>query len=423
MPQLAVEACNAAVAQGGVAVLVLPHDIGSQPARDLPINAFLPADRGHLQAPTAALESLREKIRSARRITLFVGEGARAAGSRILALAEHLRAPIVRSLKAKDFIPEAHPLFAGGLGLLGDRGGVTAMHDCDLLLMFGTDFPYAEWIHPAGAVIQIDSRPLTLGRRHPGVIGVHADVPGAVDWLLAHTPSREGEAHAHAVAQSRAAWEKLLANQEDPARSRGMVHPQAVAAALARGAADDAVFTCDTGEVTVWGARHLHLRAGQRFTLSFNLASMAYALPAALGAQLTWPRRQVVALAGDGGFNMLMGDFLTAIKYALPIKVVVFNNGKLGLIQMEEEAEGLPEEETLLQNPDYTALAAAMGGKGFRINRPDEIEPVLRLALAEPGPVIVDAVINPKEITWPPKIGPGQAMGFGLAKLKEIFAK
>jgi thiamine pyrophosphate-dependent acetolactate synthase large subunit-like protein len=224
------------------------------------------------------------------------------------------------------------------------------------------------------------------------------------------------------VAQSKAHWEKLLAGQEDPARSADLVHPQAVAGTLARLATDDAIFTCDTGEVTVWGARHLHLRAGQRFTLSFNLASMAYALPAALGAQLTWPQRQVIALSGDGGFNMLMGDFLTAVKYALPIKVIVFNNGKLGLIQMEEEAEGLPEEETLLQNPDYVALALAMGGKGFRINRPDEIEAVLQLALAEPGPVIVDAVINPKEITWPPRIELGQAMGFGIAKVKELFS-
>lgn len=421
LPQLAIEAANAALTEGGVAVLVIPHNLGSVPARDLPINAFRPADRGRLAPPPSALAALAEKLRSARRVSLLIGEGARGAGEQIIPLAEHLQAPIICSLKAKDIVPEDHPLFAGGLGLLGSRGGVAAMEECDLLLQLGSDFPYREWIKRGSDIVQVDTRPRTLGRRQPGVLGIHADAASVIAWILENTEPRRDTAHRDSVARSRTRWDKLMARQEAADRSEELVHPQVLTRALGDLAPDHAIFTCDTGEVTVWGARHLHLRAGQRFSLSFNLASMAYALPAALGAQLAFPDRTVISLSGDGGFNMLMGDFLTAVKYALPIKVIVYNNGKLGLIKMEQEAEGLPECETRLQNPDYAALAEAMGGTGFKIRRPQEISAVLHRALATEGPVIVDAAVNPDEITWPPKIEPAQAIGFGLAKLKELL--
>lgn len=422
MPQLAIEACNTAVAEGGVAVLVVPHNVGSQKARDLPINAFRPVDRAVLTPAPNKLEALRSKVEASSKITLFIGEGARGARSLILPLAEHLQAPIIHSLKARDLVPSDHPYVAGGLGLLGSRGGVAAMKECDLLLLLGSDFPYREWINPSGEVVQVDTRPLALGRRHSGVTGIHADVKQVMEWLLQKTPVRTDRAHVESIGKSKAHWDKLMNHQADATRSDDCIHPQALARAISKHAADDAVFTCDTGEVTVWGARHLSLKPEQRFTLSFNLASMAYALPAAIGAQLTWPSRQLISLSGDGGFNMLMGDFLTAVKYRLPIKVVVFNNGKLGLIKMEQEAEGLPECETTLQNPDYVALAAAMGAQGFRITKPEEIDDVLTRAFAADGPVIVDARINPDEITWPPKIELSQAVGFGLAKVKELFS-
>lgn len=422
MPQVAIEACNAAVAERGVAVLVIPHNLGGASVKEAPLNAFRPADRGRLTAPPAALETLRRQLADAKRIALLVGEGARDAQDQLLPLAEHLQAPIIHSLKAKDLVPEDSPFAAGGLGLLGARGGVSAVADCDLLLMLGTDFPYREWLQPPAAIVQVDTRPLALGRRRPGVTGIHAEVADVAAWILAHTPARTDDGLVKSMHRSRAMWDKLMATQEDVARSSDLLHPQAVAAALARLAPDDAIFTCDTGEVTVWGARHLHLSGNQRFTASFNLASMAYALPAAVGAQLAFPERTVVSLSGDGGFNMLMGEFLTAVKYALPLKVVVFNNGKLGLIKMEQSAEGLPECETGLHNPDYVAIAAACGGRGFRIEAPSELDAVLASALAEPGPVIVDARVNPNEITWPPKIELSQAVGFGLAKVKELIA-
>lgn len=421
MPQVAIEACNSALAQNGVAVLVIPHDIGSLDARDLPLNAFDPVLRGRLSAPQHSLAALREKVDGAKKITLFIGEGAREARELILPLAEHLQAPVIYSLRARDLVPGEHHLVAGGLGLLGTRGGVSAMKNCDLLIMLGSDFPYREWIEPDGELVQIDTRAEVLGRRHPGALGIHAETTGVMKWLMENVAARSDDGHVKQVKHMKDAWTKLMDHQSSPQRSEKTLHPQAVARCLSDLATDDAIFTCDTGEVTVWGARHLELRGTQRFSLSFNLASMAYALPAAIGAQLTWPDRQVISLSGDGGFNMLMGDFLTAVKYALPIKVIIFNNGKLGLIKMEQEAEGFPECETGLENPDYVALAKAMGGQGFRVERAADLEDLLRQALATKGPVIVDAVINPDEISWPPKIELSQAAGFGIAKIKELF--
>jgi thiamine pyrophosphate-dependent acetolactate synthase large subunit-like protein len=213
----------------------------------------------------------------------------------------------------------------------------------------------------------------------------------------------------------------LLNAKSELERSKDLIHPQAVVRLVSELAQDNAIFTCDTGAVTVWGARHLKLCRGQRFTLSFNLASMAYALPAAIGAQVTYPDRQVISLSGDGGFNMLMGELLTAVKYSLPVKVIIFNNSKLGLIQMEQEAEGFPESETDLQNPNYAELGAAMGVASWSVSKPQFLESVLRDALAEPGPAIVDVKVNPTELTWPPSIQPRQAIGFGVSKIKELL--
>lgn len=420
MPAVAIEACNRAVADRGVAVLVIPHDMGKEDVPDLPITALKVEQMGHVVAPADALGDAAAKINKASKISLFVGEGARPSRDSLISLAEHLQAPIVFSLKAKDIVPADHPNVAGGIGLLGSRPGVSAMDTCDLLLVLGTDFPYREWYNPKATVIQVDSRASVIGRRRPGAIALHGDVAATVEWMLANTERRNDGSHLKHVQFVKKEWDVFLHHLENR-NSNSVIHPQAVAHTLGKLAADDAIFTCDTGEVTVWGARHLKLKPGQRFTASFNLASMAFAMPAALGVQSQYPGRQVISMSGDGGFNMLMGDFLTAVKYRLPIKVVVFNNGKLGLIKMEQEVEGYPEHETDLCNPDYAALAVAMGGKGFKVNSNDELESVLGEALKTDGPVIVDVPVNPDELVLPPKIKLSQAVGFGLAKIRELL--
>lgn len=421
MPHVAIEACNAALATGRPSALVIPHDLGSRSVSDGAITVFSPEDAGTIVPPQACLETLGARVRGARRIALFIGEGARSGAQHLLPLARHLCAPIIHTLRAKDLVPHDSEWSAGGIGLLGGRGGVKAMADCDLLLVFGCDFPYRDWYDDGCDVVQIDTRAEVLGRRRPGALGVHGDAATVMRWLLEEVEPRGDDGLLGSVQAARRAWDAELARQESLDGPAGLIHPQAVARILSNLAQDDAIFTCDTGEVTVWGARHLHLRSAQRFTCSFNLASMAYAMPAALGAQVSYPGRQVISLSGDGGFNMLMGDLLTAVKYALPIRVVIFNNHKLGLIKMEQEVEGYPESETDLCNPDYAALAKAMGAAGFSVSEPAELEATIAEALSVDGPSLVDVQVNPNELTMPPKIHASQALGFGLAKLRELI--
>ncbi|MBI1357861.1 MAG: pyruvate oxidase [Acidobacteria bacterium] len=419
-PQAFTEACNAAVANGGVSVVIVPHDVGSGAVADFPVTAFEASEAGRLTASPEVLRKAGQALDRAERICLLVGEGCRSARELLAPLARHLAAPIVLTLKAKDLLPCESEFVAGGLGLLGSKAGVAAMEGCDLLLMLGTDFPYKEWLNDDCEAVQVDTRAATLGKRRPGALAVHADVAMVAPWLLEHVKAKQDSSLLEAMRSSKASWNERMDRLEDLGRSSDVIHPQGLARLVGDLARDDAIFTCDTGEVTVWCARHLRLRPGQRFSLSFNLASMAYAMPAALGAQLAFPGRQVISLSGDGGFNMLMGDFLTAVKYELAITVVVFNNGKLGLIKMEQAAEGYPESETDLRNPDYAALADAMGGKGFRVNGPSELRQKLTWALETDGPTLLDVPVSPDEITWPPKIQPSQALGFGLAKLREL---
>jgi pyruvate dehydrogenase (quinone) len=295
------------------------------------------------------------------------------------------------------------------------------MNGCGLLLILGSDFPYRDWYNSDARIIRIDRRASAIGHRNGTLYPVHSDVKPAVDYFLDHTKDKSDSHHFESTMKAKSEWDIFLEKQDNPSRSKDVIHPQMLARAISEMADDNAIFTCDTGEVTVWAARHLYLRKDQRITASFSLASMAYAMPAAIGAQLTYPGRQVISLSGDGGFNMLMGDFLTAVKYKLPVKVIIFNNGKLGLIKMEQEVEGYPEFETELQNPDYKRLAEAMGGTGFTIEDPAKLKPVLEKAFSVEGPVIVDARIYPDELTLPPSITAKQAFGFGLSKVKELF--
>ncbi|HKI75442.1 MAG TPA: thiamine pyrophosphate-binding protein, partial [Pseudomonadales bacterium] len=264
MPWVAIEACNRAVAEKGVAVLVVPHDVGKQGVDDLPVTALREGDLGHAEAPAAALRDAAGRIDKAKKITLFVGEGARAAKGAVLQFAEHLKAPIVFSLKAKDMVPYDHEFTAGGIGLLGSRAGVDAMSGCDLLVVAGTDFPYREWFNHECEVIQIDSRAGVIGRRRPGAMGLNSEVGAACAWLMSNTSAKQDESHVEHIRWIKKEWDAYLHHLEKIDRD-DIVHPQAVARTLGELARPGAIFTCDTGEVTVWGARHLILQPDQRF--------------------------------------------------------------------------------------------------------------------------------------------------------------
>lgn len=419
MPRLAIEACHAAIYEHGVAVLTIPHDVGNQNVASDDFMVLPQIGPSRLLPTDEELSSVAEMIAKAKRVTILYGEGCRHAAEPLLKLAELLKSPMIYSLKAKDLIPYDHPLVAGGLGLLGTQGGIEAVETCDLLLVLGSDFPYRDWYPEKAAIIRVDTKGRVIGRRTGRELGLIGDCRSVIEDLYRRLKPRTEKTHLASVQKAKAEGDKVLAKRADPSRSKDVIHPQAVAALVGSLAKKDAIFTCDTGAVTVWGARNLHLRQGQRFLLSFNLATMAFAMPAALGIQLACPDHQVIALCGDGGFNMLMGDFLTAVKYRLPIKVIIFNNRRLGLIQMEQEVEGYPEHETDLFNPDYQALAKSFGAEGRTVSLPEELEHALKETLESNAPALLDVRIASSEMTMPPRIEASQAWGFSKAKVKE----
>lgn len=420
LPKVAIEACQAALAHGGVAHIALPANLAAEPL------AF--DELQQLQAPRAGLlmadpDSSREAVallNRAKKPVILAGIGAKDAAPALRQLAERLQAPIIRTLKAKDFIDDNDPLCIGGLGLLGGKPAVKAIEQCDLLLMLGTDFPYQAFYPTDAKVIQVDTHPGRIGRRHPVTLGVVADVAQVLPpWLEALASKETG-----LLSPMREEKQTMLAQQEaDESSTETPIHPARLLTEVAKAAPDDAIFTVDTGTVTAWAARHLRLRGQQRFVLSGGLASMAFAFSGAIGAQLAYPRQKVFALCGDGAFTMLMGDFVTAVKYQLPLVVVVLNNHKLGFITLEQESAGLPDWGTDLTNPNFAAVANACGGEGISITDPDEIAPALARAQASDGPVLLDVQTDPNALIMPPKVELSQAVSFGVAKLKEQWER
>ena len=418
-PRLIARACEEAIAKRGVAHISIPADLAGASVPNADRRPPAQHHRSRSLPPDEDLKHAAELLNDAEKIVILAGIGCRDAVDDVIATAETLGAPIIRTLRAKDVLPDDHALSLGGLGLLGTSPATEAMRACDALLMIGTDFPYEDFYPHGTPAVQIDVVPSRIGRRYPVTVGLAGHAAPTLQALAAHLEAKTETGFLDSARRDMAAWRKDAARRE---RSRETpLRPQAVAHAIGAAARDDAVFVCDTGAVTIWAARHLPMREGQRFTLSSSLASMGYGLPGAIGAQLAYPERQVIAICGDGGFAMLMADFLTAVKYRLPITVVIFNNGKLGLIQMEQEAQGYPEYETGLLNPSFAKFAELCGGAGFAIEAPDTLAPTLERALADDRPAVVDVTVNPDEVAMPPDITLSQAAHYGLAKVKEAL--
>ncbi|MDQ3270197.1 MAG: thiamine pyrophosphate-binding protein [Pseudomonadota bacterium] len=419
VPAVFLEACRAAIAHRGVAHIILPTDVSGRNAT-MPEAKYLHAATAGRISPTAAdCGSAVAMIDEAQKVVILAGIGCAGALDEMVAFAEAVKAPIVRTLRAKDVIDDDHPMCIGGLGMLGGRPAVKAMDACDLLVMVGTDFPYLDFYPDSARTIQIDIQPTQIGKRHPVDVGLVGHAGATLATLRSKIkPDRSTEF----FDSMRHEMDDWLDKQREHERSDAVpIHPPRVMAALSEVAPDDAIFVCDTGTVTAWSARNLRLKPGQRYTLSGGLASMAYALPGAIGAQLAYPERRVFAIAGDGGFTMLMGDFVTAVKYELPIVVLVFTNDKLAFITLEQEAKGLPDWGTSLTNPDFAAFARACGGLGINVARPEELTSAIAEALASGKPTIIDIAVDPDALIMPPSISVSQAMNFGYAKIREAF--
>ncbi|MGQ5640151.1 MULTISPECIES: thiamine pyrophosphate-dependent enzyme [unclassified Streptomyces] len=440
LPQTLEAAVRQAWGRKGVAVLTVPGDLGERE---------LTADRTarfSLNAPVSrpeesAVRRAAELLDRSERTTLLVGAGARAARDDVLALADRLAAPMVLTLKAKaGFEGEANPFQVGQTGLIGNPAAAAALQEADTLLLLGTDFPYRDWYPEGRTVIQVDTEATHIGRRVPVDVGLVGDTGVTVRDLLDHLAAPAGpegardRSHLDKARERFEQWRSGQARLADPAHDKGLVgrmrsaldnrhhavRPEVLAAAVDRIAADDAVFTSDTGMATVWLSRFIEMRGDRRLIGSYNLGSMANAMPQALGVQCLDHERQVVALCGDGGLSMLLGDLMTLKTYRLPVKLVVFDNRRLGMVKLEQEQAGLPEFGTVLDNPDFAAVAEAMGITGIRVTDPAEVEGAVRRALGAPGPVLLDVLTNPDEIAVPAKPTVEQGWGFALAKVKEV---
>ncbi len=434
MPRMLESAVRAAVGRGGVAVLTVPADLGDQElGEDRPARFAL--GRAVTRPDDTALAEAADLLNAASRVTLLVGRGARDARGDVLRTAERLAAPMVLTLKAKEGFEDDNAYEVGQTGLIGNPAAAHALDHGDALLMLGTDFPYRDWYPKDCKVVQIDVREEHLGRRVPVDVGLAGDVGATLRALLPLLDQVPDRDHLADTRDRFAKWREGQLRLADPAHDRRpsgrlraaldnrdhAIRPEALAAAVDTYAADDAVFTSDTGMATVWLSRFVTMSGGRRLIGSYNLGSMANAMPQALGAQLWAPERQVVALCGDGGLSMLLGDLMTIASYRLPVKIVLFDNRRLGMVELEQEQAGLPEFGTGLDNPDFAAVATALGFTGVRVTEPDSLHDGVRKAFATPGPVLLDVLTNPDEIAVPAKPTVGQAWGFALAKAKEIL--
>ncbi|RDJ05755.1 ubiquinone-dependent pyruvate dehydrogenase [Rhizobium grahamii] len=426
MPRTLEIAIRQAVGNRGVAVVVIPGDVQLQPAASLtkPRPLGLLPRAPHVVPSADDVNALATFLNGDGRITIFCGSGCAEAHQEIVALAEKLKAPVVHALRGKEYIEYDNPYDVGMTGLIGFSSGYYAMLDCDVLLMLGTDFPYRQF-YPKGdgvKIAQVDIRPGNIGRRAPVDLGIVGDVKHTIKSILPRIEPRSNRKHLDQAVAHYKRTRKELDALAGAKPGTGLIHPQQVAKALSDLASDDAIFTCDVGLPTVWAARYLAMNGKRRLVGSFWHGSMANAMTQSLGAQATFPERQVISLSGDGGFSMLMGDILTFAQLKLPAKIVIFNNSALGFIEVEQKSTGFLPFGTDLSNPNFAAMAEAIGIKGVRLEDPADVERGIREALAHDGPVIVDAVVARTELPIPPSISVEMAKGFTLYMLKAVFS-
>lgn len=422
LPHVLEIAMRAAVEKRGVAVVVIPGEVflkeSSGARRSAPIvhapRVTRPAD--------SELRRAAELLDSAKKVTILGGAGTEGAHAELIALAEKLKAPIVHALRGKEFIEYDNPYDVGMTGLIGFSSGYRAMEDCDALLMLGTDFPYRQFYPSKAKIVQIDIRGENLGRRTPIDLGLVGSVKDTAEALLPLLKDRANGKHLEESTKHYAKARKGLDELATNDRNRAPIHPQYVAKLISDLADDDAVFIPDVGSPTVWAARYLEMNGKRRLIGSFNHGSMANGLPHAIGAQSAFPDRQVVALAGDGGLAMLLGELLTVRQLKLPVKLVVFNNSSLNFVELEMKAAGFVNYGTQLDNPNFADLANSLGVRGQRVEQPDDLENAIRTAFSHDGPALLDVVTARQELSIPPTITAAQAKGFTLYALRTILS-
>jgi pyruvate dehydrogenase (quinone) len=420
LPRILEKAIRIAVAKRGVAVVVIPGDIALKPTAAKP-PAWLAPKLPMVRPAESAVDALASLLNAGKRVTMLCGAGCAGAHDAVVELADVLGAPIVHPLRGKEFVEYDNPFDVGMTGFIGFASGYNAMKNCDTLLMLGTDFPYRQFYPEAAKIAQVDLRAESLGNRARIDLGVLGDVAATIALVLPRLKKKSDRKHLDAALRDYSSVRKALDTLAEGKPGGNVIHPQYCARLISEIAAEDAIFTCDVGTQTAWAARYLKMNGKRRLIGSFNHGSMANAMPQAIGAQLAYPGRQVISMSGDGGFAMLMGDFLSLAQLGAPVKVVVLNNGTLGFVEMEMKAAGFLDFGVTLQNPSFAAMAEAAGVLGLRVERPDALEDALRRAFQHPGPALVDVVSARQELILPPKTTLGEAAHLSVFALKAVM--
>ncbi len=419
-------ACRTALTYRGVAALCFPTDTQNMTLSD---DVRSKSNRSHHESVAAARSAVLPSaepmkiaaniINAGKKVAILAGQGALGAGEELEQLAEKLGAPIIKALLGKAVIPDDSPYTTRGIGLLGTLPSQKVMEECDTLLIVGSSFPYIEFYPKAEDArgVQIDLDPARIGLRYPVDVGLVGDSRATLQALAPMLDRKEDRSFLEKAQEGMKAWDALM--KERGTREDTPMKPQVIAHELSKRLSDTAIVSSDSGTNTTWWARHILSKRGQMHSCSGTLATMAPGLPYAIAAQIAYPDRQCVAFVGDGGFTMLMGEFATAVKYKLPIKVVIIKNNTLGQIKWEQMVFlGNPEFGVDLEPIDFVKFAECCGGRGFKIDDPKECGRLLDMALATPGPVIIEAVVDPFEPPMPPRIEPKQALHFAESLLR-----
>ena len=422
MPRVLEIAIQTAESRRGVSVVTIPGDVALQPATVSSPRLHFPPPKPTVRPSDDEIDALAKILNQAKKITILGGAGCAGAHAELIALAGKLHAPIVHSMRGKEFIEYDNPFDVGMTGLLGFSSGYHAMMNCDVLLMLGTDFPYQQFFPKDAKVVQIDLRGEQLGRRTKVDYGYVGDTHTTLKALLPKLRENDYAIHLKESVEHYKKTRKDLDEIATPNSNGEPIHPQYAVRMLNELAAEDAIFSCDVGTPTIWAARYLAMNGKRRLLGSFNHGSMANALPQAIGAQASHPGRQVITLSGDGGLAMLMGDLLSLRQLKTPVKIVVFKNNSLAFVELEMKAAGILNFGTHLENPDFAKMAEVLGCLGLTAEAADQVRPMLARALAHQGPALVEIPVSRQELSMPPTITLEQMKGFSLFALKAVLS-
>ena len=421
VPRVLETAIQSALTKRGVSVVAIPGDIALRQAAYRKPSAIVKPANPVICPSENEIKQLAELLNQAGTVTILGGAGCIGAHAELIETARKLKSPIVSALRGREHIQFDNPYDVGLTGLIGFSSGYHAIKDADTFLMLGTDFPYTQFYPEKATVIQVDKRGEHLGRRTRLDLGLIGDVKATLRAVLPLLEEKEDDTHLKKFVKHYQEVRKGLDELAAGHPGRKPIHPQYVAKIVDELAAEDAIFSCDVGTPTVWAARYLTMNGKRRLLGSFNHGSMANAMPQAIGVQSAFPGRQVVTFSGDGGLAMLLGDLLSLHQHQLPVKIIVFNNSVLGFVELEMKAAGILGSGTKLVNPDFAALAKSAGLFSVRVEDPADLKSAVLAAFQHNGPALVEAVVNPTELSMPPTIILEQAVGFNLWALKAVL--